>query len=131
MAFKKQIQVTAAIIRKDEKVLITQRPRGAHLEGMWEFPGGKIEEAETPEQCIVREISEELGMQIIPERHILSVTHEYETKIVELHVYECTIIKGIPAPLEGQEIKWVKPHELPAYTFPPPDLKIIDFLCDK
>ena len=131
MSSKRHITVTAAIIQQDGKILITERPEGTHLEGMWEFPGGKKEEAETLEQCIVREIREELGIQVKPERLLLSISHEYETKIVDLHVYECVIIYGIPAPLEGQDMKWIKPHELPAFAFPPPDLKIIDFLCQE
>ncbi len=126
--FKKRIKVTAAVIWQDGKILITQRPEGTHLEGFWEFPGGKKEEAETLEECIVREIKEELGIRIRPEKLLLTVNHEYETKIVDLHVFECSHIDGTPTPLEGQDMRWVRPDELSAYTFPPPDLKILDFL---
>lgn len=131
MPFKKRIEVTAAVICQDGKILITERPEGTHLEGLWEFPGGKKEEAETLEECIVREIKEELGVHIKPEKLLLKVNHEYETKIVDLYVFECNLIEGTPAPLEGQDMRWVRSDELSAYTFPPPDLKIIDFLCRK
>ena len=131
MPSKKLIKVTAAVICLDGKILITERPEGTHLEGLWEFPGGKKEEAETLEECIVREIKEELGVYIKPEKLLLKVNHEYETKIVELYVFECNLIEGTPAPLEGQDMRWLEPDELSAYTFPPPDLKIIDFLCRK
>ena len=131
MLSKKQIKVTAAIIRMNGKILITERPQGTHLEGFWEFPGGKKEETETLEECIIREIKEELGIGIKPQKFLLSVNHEYETKVVDLFVFECALIKGKPEPLEGQNIKWVEPEELYTYTFPPPDLKIIDILCNK
>ena len=131
MIIKKRIKVTAAIIRMDGKVLITERPEGTHLEGLWEFPGGKKEDFETLEECIAREIKEELGVQIKPEKQLMNVTHEYDSKIVELYFYECSLVNGAPVPMEGQDMRWVEPDELPSYRFPPPDLKIIDFLCKK
>ena len=93
-----------------EKILITERPEGTHLEGFWEFPGGKKEKTETLEECIMREIKEELGIKIRPQKLLLNVNHEYETKIVDLFVFECALINGKPAPLEGQNIKWVTPR---------------------
>jgi len=95
---------------------------------LWEFPGGKKETDEGLEECIIREIREELGVHIKPGERLLSVTHEYASKIVELHVFECRIIKGTPAPMEGQDMRWVDPEELSLYHFPPPDQKIIEFL---
>lgn len=128
MQSKKQITVTAAIIWQDGKVLITKRPEGTHLEGMWEFPGGKKEEAETLEECIAREIKEELGVQVKPEKLLLTVNHEYETKIVDLHIFECALVNGLPVPMEGQDMKWVKPSDMSGYTFPPPDIEVIEFI---
>ncbi len=125
---KRQITVTAAVIRKNDMVLITKRPEGTHLEGLWEFPGGKKEETETLEDCIEREIKEELGVEIRPEKLLLTVSHEYETKIVELHIFECTLVNGSPTPLEGQDIKWVRPSEMTDYNFPPPDIEVIEFI---
>lgn len=129
MPSKKEIRVAAAIIRQGDKILITERPEGTHLEGLWEFPGGKVEDGETIEECIIREIEEELGVEIRPGTLLLTVNHEYESKIVELYVFECALIKGTPSPLEGQDMRWVDTCELSAYSFPPPDLKILDFLC--
>lgn len=131
MAPKKKIAVTAAIIRHEGKILITERPEGTHLEGMWEFPGGKKEEGESLGECITREIREELGVQVNPEVLLLTVTHEYDLKIVDLHVFECALVKGTPMPLEGQKMRWVRPDEMSCLTFPPPDQKIIEFLCHK
>lgn len=126
---KRQITVTAAVIRQDSKILITKRPEGTHLEGLWEFPGGKKEGAETLEECIIREIKEELDIDIKPERLLLTVNHEYDTKIVDLCVFECVLVSGSPVPMEGQDMKWVRPCDLSAYNFPPPDMEIIKFLC--
>lgn len=129
MVYKKKIVVTAAIIRHDGKILITERPEGRHLEGLWEFPGGKKEANEGLEECVKREIREEIGVDINPYELLLTVTHEYETKIVELHTFLCSLVSGTPAPLEGQKMQWVDPEELTLYQFPPPDQKIIEVLC--
>ena len=128
MPSKKKIKVTAAIIWQDGKVLITKRPEGTHLEGMWEFPGGKIEGPETLEECIVREINEELGVLIKPVKLLLTVSHEYETKIVDLYIFECILVNGSPFPMEGQGMKWVKPSDMSGYIFPPPDIEIVEFI---
>ena len=125
---KRQITVTAAIIWQNGKILITKRPEGTHLEGLWEFPGGKKEESETLEECIVREIKEELGIKVRPEKRLLTVNHEYKTKIVDLHIFECTLVNGLPVPMEGQDMKWVRPHDMAGYSFPPPDIEVIEFI---
>jgi mutator protein MutT len=130
MAPKKKIEVTAAVIRHGEKILITERPEGSHLGGLWEFPGGKREADESLEACVIREIREELGVQINPYKLLLTVTHEYASKIVELHTFLCSIVNGSPAPLEGQKMRWVDMEKLSLYAFPPPDQKIIDILCN-
>ena len=128
MLSKKKITVTAAVIWQDGKVLITKRPEGTHLEGLWEFPGGKKEGTETLEECIIREIKEELGVQIKPEKLLLTVNHEYESKIVDLNIFECALVNGYPVPMEGQDMKWVRPSDMSGFTFPPPDIKVIEFL---
>ena len=125
---KPHIDVTGAVIWKDGQVLITKRPEGTHLGGMWEFPGGKQKESETLELCLEREIKEELGMDIRAEKHLLTVHHEYETKHVTLYFYNCSIVSGEPDPKEGQDIKWTSTEDLGNYTFPPPDLEIIELL---
>ena len=125
---KPHVQVTAGLIWRDGKVLITRRPKGRHLAGFWEFPGGKQEENETLRGCLEREIKEELGIEIRAEKKLLSIQHEYETKCITLHMFHCSDLKGRPVAQEGQEAKWVRPEDLPSYKFPPPDLKVIDML---
>ena len=125
---KPHFQVTAGIIWLDGKLLITKRPRGSHLGGFWEFPGGKQEEGETLRECLEREIEEELGMKVRAGKLLLSVDHEYESRTISLHLFECSYLCGQPEPLEDQEIAWVPPGDLSRYHFPPPDHKFIRFL---
>ncbi len=87
-----------------------------------------MEEAETLEECIVREIKEELGVEIKTEKYLLSVNHEYETKIVNLHIFECSLVNGSPTPMEGQDMKWVRPCDMSEYNFPPPDIEVVEFI---
>ena len=121
--------VTAGLIWRDGRLLITRRPEGVHLEGLWEFPGGKQEGHETLKACLEREIREELGIEIRAGKYLLSVRHEYENKSITLHVFNCINLKGQPEALEGQEAKWIHPHDLQKQTFPPPDLEVIKFLA--
>lgn len=122
------IEVTAGIIRKDGMLLITRRPAGTHLEGLWEFPGGKREPGESLRKCLKREIMEELGLDIETEELLLRIKHEYETKIIDLYIYDCRILGGTPEPLDNQEIEWVRQENLDDYIFPPPDKKIIELI---
>jgi mutator protein MutT len=127
-AEKPHFHVAAGLIWKEGKVLITLRPKGSHLEGMWEFPGGKQEEEETLEACLSREMKEELGITVRPDRWRMTIDHEYESKRISLHVFDCTILCGEPRPLQGQAYRWASPAELVDFPFPPPDVKIIDLL---
>ena len=120
--------MAAGIIRRDGKILITRRPAGTHLEGMWEFPGGKLESGESPEACLEREIMEELGLEIKVGKHLLTVEHEYDIKRVTLNFFECLCKDNIPKPLEGQEMEWAEKRDLNRYSFPPPDREIINLL---
>ncbi|MFC1493659.1 (deoxy)nucleoside triphosphate pyrophosphohydrolase [Thermodesulfobacteriota bacterium] len=129
MQKKKPITVTAAVIWEDGKFLITQRPGGVHLEGLWEFPGGKKKEMETLEQCMEREIMEELGIKIRIEKELFEVLHEYESKVVELHFFQCVITEGIASPREGQNMRWIEPFEISRYKFPSPDRKIVEHIA--
>ena len=108
---KPHIQVTAGLIRKDGRVLITRRPDGSHLAGTWEFPGGKQEAGETLKTCLEREIREELGVDVRAEKLLFVVKHEYDARVVTLNLFECACLKGKPKALEGQEIRWVYPGE--------------------
>jgi len=126
---KPRYQVTAAVILREGKVLVTRRPPGAHLAGFWEFPGGKKENGESLEECLGREIREELGVGIHLERHLLTREHEYETKHVTLHFYLCAVEgQGEPRAREGQEIRWASQEELASLRFPPPDQGVLDAL---
>jgi len=125
---KPHIHVTAGLIRKNGKYLITKRPKGSHLEGYWEFPGGKKEKEEDLINCLEREIAEELGLQVKADHVRFTVVHEYETQVIHLHVLGCMILGGEPRAIECQEFRWVNPVDLQKLEFPPPDIKIIDFL---
>jgi len=125
---KPHIHVTAGLIWKNGRVLITKRPKGSHLEGYWEFPGGKQEKGERLTGCLEREIKEELGLKVRADQVLLKVIHEYETRVISLHIMDCAILCGEPSALECQEFKWVDPVDLQKYDFPPPDIKVIEFL---
>ena len=128
---KPVLHVTAALIWEKGKLLISKRPEGSHLEGYWEFPGGKLEDGETLEKCLEREIDEELGFRVYVEKPLLSVSHEYEVRVIMLHFFLCKAAGGRPRPIQPQQIKWVAPAELAAYRFPPADKKMITLLTDK
>lgn len=120
--------VTAAIIRKNNKVLITKRPAGSHLAGYWEFPGGKQEAGESLKKCLKREIIEELGMTVRVEGLFMKVEHAYPNKRITLHVFDCTPVSGTPETCQCSEIKWASLTDLELLTFPPPDRKVIEKL---
>lgn len=128
---KPHLHVTAGLIWRDGKVLITRRPEGSHLAGFWEFPGGKQENGETLEECLEREIKEELGIDTQAEKLLYTVHHEYENRTISLHLFLCTHLGGQLEPLQCEEIKWVYPKDLAQYRFPPPDEKIIQLLSKK
>jgi len=129
---KPHFHVTAGIIRRDGRLLITRRRKGSHLGGMWEFPGGKQEPNETLAACLVREIREELGVTVRAGERIRVVEHEYEEKRVTLHFFLCELVEPADARgLEGQEVRWVGPSELSAFRFPPPDTSVIEHLQAK
>ncbi|MGD9739128.1 MAG: 8-oxo-dGTP diphosphatase MutT [Bauldia sp.] len=121
-----------ALIDTDGRVLITQRPEGKSMSGLWEFPGGKVESDETPEAALVRELREELG--ITTGARCLSplsfVSHDYGDFHLLMPLYLCRKWDGIPQPLEGQALKWVWPKSLGDYPMPPADLPLVTALTD-
>lgn len=123
---------TAIITNNENKILIGQRPVGKALAGLWEFPGGKQEEGETVEQCIIREIKEELNVECIVKDFLLTVSKEYEHGAFQLMVYRASIkdIQNLTANVH-QKLLWVTPEEMDNYEFPPADAEIIDFLKKK
>jgi mutator protein MutT len=121
------IVVVAAVIEHGDRFLVTRRQAGVHLAGLWEFPGGKIDPAETHENALHREIREELDADVNIGELVLATTHEYPEKTVTLYFYRCTLI-GAPRPLLGQEMRWVTRDELKALGFPAADEALIRLL---
>ena len=122
-----RVVVTAAVIERDGAYLVARRPPGAHLAGMWEFPGGKCDSGESFEACLIREIREELGCDVEVGREVFSTAHAYPERLVELHFFACTL-HGQPKPVLGQEVRWVPRADLPALEFPPADDALIALL---
>ena len=121
------IVVVAAVIEREGRILITRRPKGRHLEGFWEFPGGKPEAGESPETALIREVREELDVDYAPGAVIAEVDWQYPDKRVRITFFRGTIA-GAPRPLEGQEMAWVLPTELDRYAFPPADAALLERL---
>lgn len=123
----RRLIVTAAVIPRGDAFLVTRRPRGAHLEGFWEFPGGKCDAGEALDACLRREILEELDCGAVVHGEIYSVTHAYDDRVVELHFFRCTL-DGTPRPVLGQEMRWVARADLRSLSFPPADAELIALL---
>ena len=121
------IVVTAAVIEHDGRLLVTRRPPGTHLEGYWEFPGGKCDPGEAYEACLARELREELGVEAIVGDELLGATHAYADRIVELHFFACRLL-GTPVPQLGQEMQWVTRRQLASLTLPPADAELVELL---
>lgn len=132
-AGKKILLVAAcALLDQDGRILLAQRPEGKSLAGLWEFPGGKVEHGETPEETLVRELDEELGIKtkIACLAPLTFASHTYETFHLLMPLYVCRRYEGIPHGREGQALKWVKPQALRDYPMPPADEPLIPFLQD-
>jgi len=124
---KLTLVVACALVDADKRVLIAQRPEGKALAGLWEFPGGKIDEGETHHAALAREIREELDAEIDVGELVFDVTHAYDDRTVALYFYRCRL-RGQARPLLGQEMRWVPRAELPALGFPPADEELIRLL---
>jgi 8-oxo-dGTP diphosphatase len=124
--------VACALIDSDGRILLAQRPEGKSLAGLWEFPGGKVEAGETPEETLVRELHEELGIttKIACLAPLSFASHSYEKFHLLMPLYVCRRYEGIPHGKEGQAIKWVKPQALRDYPMPPADQPLIPVLQD-
>jgi 8-oxo-dGTP diphosphatase len=122
----------AALIDADNRVLIAQRPEGKSLAGLWEFPGGKVGEGETPEEALVRELAEELGIEVCLEclAPFCFASHTYEKFHLLMPLYLVRRWSGEITPREGQGIKWVRAARLSGYPMPPADLPLIPWLRD-
>jgi len=122
------IDVAAALVFREGKLLITQRHADAHLGGLWEFPGGKREPSETFEACLARELQEELGIEVEAGELVESLTHAYPEKTVHLKFYRCRWIAHEPQPLGCPAFKWVSATELKDYPFPAADARLLEKL---
>jgi mutator protein MutT len=122
------IEVAAGLVFRDSKLLITQRHAGAHLGGLWEFPGGKREPRETFAECLVRELREELGIEVEVGEVLESLTHVYPEKTVHLKFYRCRWKQREPRALDCLAFKWVTAAELCDYEFPAADARLVERL---
>jgi 8-oxo-dGTP diphosphatase len=125
--------VTAcALVDTDGRVLLSQRPEGKALAGLWEFPGGKVDPGETPEHALVRELGEELGIEtmIACLAPLTFASHSYEKFHLLMPLYVCRRFWGTPVPREGQKLKWVRPRDMRNYPMPPADEPLIAHLVD-
>jgi 8-oxo-dGTP diphosphatase len=121
-----------ALIDEDGRVLLTRRPEGKAMAGLWEFPGGKVDEDETPEAALIRELREELGIVVLARclAPLTFASHAYETFHLLMPLYVCRRWEGEIEPLEGQEIAWVRSQKLQSYEMPPADIPLIPILQD-
>jgi len=121
--------IGVAVVWNDQKqILIDRRRPGGALGDLWEFPGGKLEPGETVEECIKREIWEEIGIVIAVGEHLITIDHAYNHLRVTLTVHHCRYISGIPQPLECAEVRWVNLAEISQFSFPKANGQIIDLL---
>jgi 8-oxo-dGTP diphosphatase len=121
------VVVVAAIVERDDSFLLTRRLEGTHLAGLWEFPGGKVDGAETHAAALRREIREELGVDSSSGSLVLTTRHHYADRTVELFFYRCRLA-GEPTPQLGQEMRWVPRHELTTTPLPPADEALVALL---
>jgi 8-oxo-dGTP diphosphatase len=123
------IDVAAGVLfDAQHRVLITQRPAGKHQAGWWEFPGGKVRSIETPRQALERELLEELGIEVRRAAVLVTYSHDYPDRTVNLHVWEVTEFSGQPTGLEGQPLQWTAVPELMDAGLLPADLPIVERL---
>ena len=124
--------VAVALIDRDGRILIAQRPEGKSMAGLWEFPGGKVEPGESPDAALIRELQEELGVDtrqscLAP---LTFASHAYDDFHLLMPLYGCRVWKGIPRAKEGQKLDWVRPMQLTDYPMPPADVPLVAMLQD-
>jgi mutator protein MutT len=124
------IDVAAGLVFHDGKLLITQRRPDDHLGGLWEFPGGKVEPGETFEHCLVRELREELGIEVGVGPEVEDLTHSYPEKTVRLKFFLCRLISGQARPIHCHDVAWIEKPELDSYEFPAADAHLLSALAN-
>jgi 8-oxo-dGTP diphosphatase len=126
------IVVACALVDADGRVLLAQRPEGKSMAGLWEFPGGKLEQGERPEPALIRELHEELGITVKEDclAPLTFASHAYEDFHLMMPLYVCRRWDGLVQAKEGQSLTWVRPRQMRSYPMPPADLPLISFLED-
>ena len=121
-----------ALVDADHRVLLTRRPKGKPMAGLWEFPGGKVGQGETPEACVIRELREELGLDVTANclAPLTFASHAYPDFHLLMPLYVCRVWHGIPQAREGQALRWLRPGDMTALPMPPADLPLVAFLRD-
>jgi len=122
------ITVVAAVVEEDGRFLVTRRLKGTHLAGFWEFPGGKVDDGETHEEALQRELLEELNVGLRDLKHVFTTTHAYPERTVQLHFFRAALT-GVPQPALGQDVRWVSRDDFAALEFPAADTELLDHLA--
>ena len=124
--------VACALVDADDRVLLARRPEGKPMAGLWEFPGGKVQQGETPEVALIRELREELGIDVTQAclAPFTFASHAYEGFHLLMPLYVCRRWKGTVSALEHAELAWVRPNRMAAYPMPPADVPLVAMLCD-
>ncbi|MDA0653657.1 MAG: 8-oxo-dGTP diphosphatase MutT [Proteobacteria bacterium] len=124
--------VAVALVDVDGRVLIAQRPEGKSMAGLWEFPGGKVDDGETPEQALIRELQEEIGIDVTENclAPFTFASHRYNDFHLLMPLYVCRVWKGMVVAREAQALKWVRAKDLKDYPMPPADIPLIAMLRD-
>jgi 8-oxo-dGTP diphosphatase len=125
---KKEVEVVAAVIHKGDLFYVVQRPFKGEVGGKWEFPGGKIEIGESKEQALARELKEELNIEVMITKHILTSDYEYSTFKIRIHFYECKIKNGIPKLTEHIKEKWLIKSQIQKIDLASADIAVLNFL---
>ena len=121
-----------ALVDADDRILLARRPEGKPMAGLWEFPGGKLHEGETPEAALIRELREELAIDTVESclAPIAFASHTYDDFHLLMPLFVCRVWDGTPQPREGQELAWVRPNEMHNYAMPPADKPLVAMLRD-
>ncbi|WJY97323.1 (deoxy)nucleoside triphosphate pyrophosphohydrolase [Corynebacterium fournieri] len=127
----KRIKVVGAVLVHDGRVFAAKRGPGKSMAGYWEFPGGKVETDETPEEALARELREELKIDVTVGEFIVTATHEAGTAVIELSTYLCTIIEGVPVLTEHEEFRWLPVSELSDVEWAPADIPTVELLRER
>ncbi len=120
-----KVEVAIALVWKDGRLLLSRRPDDAHLGGLWEFPGGKLEAGESPERAAEREVLEELGVICSARSRRAPIEHDYIDRSVVLHPVDCEYVSGEPRALQVTELAWALPSELGQYAFPEANAELV------